>query len=99
MKLSQTLVRIPFTTASPALRHTQNPILTSNGRRVSLFWYKSIRFPNCACTNSGSAVSSSVANPSTPFVASNSGFESVVTQKMPGKLEDIEEGIEKVRLN
>lgn len=97
MKLSQTLVRIPFTTTSPlsaASPQSQNPILSSNGKRVSVLWYKSLRFPNCACSSTGASVSS----PSTPLVDSNSGFDPVVTQKVPGKLEGVEEGIEKVRL-
>ncbi|GAU15741.1 hypothetical protein TSUD_235540 [Trifolium subterraneum] len=66
MKLSQALVRKPFTTTS----------LTSS---------------------SEASVSSSATNPVSPLVASNSGFDSVVShQEMPGKLEGIEEGIERM---
>lgn len=58
--------------------------------------YQSLRLPGCACSNSGAAVSSAAANPSSPpHVASNSGFDSVVTQELPEKLEALEEGIEK----
>lgn len=67
--------------------------------------YQSLRLPSCACSNSGSAVSSSPAaaaketNPSPlPHVASNSGYDSAVTLELPGKLEALEEGIEKVRV-
>ncbi|KAG4992323.1 hypothetical protein JHK82_025838 [Glycine max] len=103
MKLSQALVRTPFSTTSPALLRTQNSILSSNGKRVFVLGYQSLRLPSCACSNSGSAVSSSPAaaaketNPSPlPHVASNSGYDSAVTLELPGKLEALEEGIEKV---
>lgn len=60
--------------------------------------YKSFRFSDFVCSSSSEAsVSSSAVNASSPLVASNSGFDSVVShQEMPGKLEGIEEGIEKV---
>ncbi|KAL2668225.1 hypothetical protein AAZV13_01G116400 [Glycine max] len=102
MKLSQTLVRTPFSTTSPALLRTQNSILSSNGKRVSVLEYQSLRLPSCACSNSGSAVSSSSSaaakknpSPPAPQVVSNSGYDSAVTQELPGKLEALEEGIEK----
>ncbi|CAJ1930816.1 unnamed protein product [Sphenostylis stenocarpa] len=98
MKLSQALVRTPFSATSPALIRTQNSILTSNGsRRVFVFGHQSLRIPSCACSNTGSAVSSSAAanSSSPPHVASNSGYDSVVTQEQPGKLEALEEAIEK----
>jgi hypothetical protein len=100
MKLSQALVRKPFTTSSPTSIHCQNSILSSYGKRVSLLGYKSYRFSDFVCSSSSEAsVSSSAVNPSSPLVASNSGFDSVVShQEMPGKLEGIEEGIERVRL-
>lgn len=63
-----------------------------------MFGYKSLRFTDFACSTSGASVSSSAASPSTPLLDSNSGFDSVVTQEMPWKLDGIEEGIEKVRL-
>ncbi|XP_027360483.1 uncharacterized protein LOC113868786 isoform X1 [Abrus precatorius] len=97
MKLSETLVRRPFSTTSPASLRTKNSILASNGKRVSLLGYQNLRFPNCACTNSGPAVSSSAPNPSMPpHVAANSSFDSAVTHHLQGKLEAVEEGIEKV---
>ncbi|CAK8540196.1 unnamed protein product [Lathyrus sativus] len=65
MKLSQALVRIPFSTTPTT-------------------------------SSSGASVSSSAVNPSPPLVASNSGYDSAVSQEMPGKLEGIEEGIEKM---
>ncbi|XP_027360484.1 uncharacterized protein LOC113868786 isoform X2 [Abrus precatorius] len=96
MKLSETLVRRPFSTTSPASLRTKNSILASNGKRVSLLGYQNLRFPNCACTNSGPAVSSSAPNPSMPpHVAANSSFDSAVTHHLQGKLEAVEEGIEK----
>ncbi|TKY70183.1 hypothetical protein E2542_SST06472 [Spatholobus suberectus] len=97
MKLSQTLVRTPFSTTSPALLRTRNSIFASNGERFSVLGHQSPRLPNCACSNSGAAVSSSAAaNPSSPpHVASNSGFDSAATQELPGKLKALEEGIEK----
>ena len=58
--------------------------------------YKSLRFPDFVCSSSGTSVSSSAANPASQLVASNSGFDSVVSQDMPGKHEGIEEGIEKM---
>lgn len=61
-----------------------------------MFGYKSLRFTDFACSTSGASVSSSAASPSTPLLDSNSGFDSVVTQEMPWKLDGIEEGIEKV---
>ncbi|QCD90952.1 Uncharacterized protein family UPF0114 [Vigna unguiculata] len=96
MKLSQALVRTPSPTSPPLIR-TQNSILTSNGiRRVFVFGCQSLRIPSCACSNSGSAVSSPAANPSSPpHVASKSGYDSVVTQEQSEKLEALEEGIEK----
>ncbi|WJX61405.1 hypothetical protein P8452_46498 [Trifolium repens] len=98
MKLSQALVRKPFTTTSPTSIHCQNSILSSYGKRVSLLGYKSYRFSDFVCRSSSEAsVSSSAVNPSSPLVASNSGFDSVVShQEMPGKLEGIEEGIERM---
>ncbi|XP_020207360.1 uncharacterized protein LOC109792362 isoform X2 [Cajanus cajan] len=96
MKLSHTLLRTPFSTASTLLLRTQNSVFNSNGKRVPVLGYQSLRLPGCACSNSGAAVSSAAANPSSPpHVASNSGFDSVVTQELPEKLEALEEGIEK----
>lgn len=67
--------------------------------------YQSLRLPSCACSNSGSAVSSSSSaaakknpSPPAPQVVSNSGYDSAVTLELPGKLEALEEGIEKVRV-
>ncbi|BAT99808.1 hypothetical protein LR48_Vigan06g067600 [Vigna angularis] len=96
MKLSQALVRPPSPTSPPLIR-SQNSILTSNGiRRVFVFGCQSLRIPSCVCSNSGPAVSSSAANPSSPpHVASKSGYDSVVTQEQSEKLEALEEGIEK----
>ncbi|KAL5099762.1 hypothetical protein RYX36_004089 [Vicia faba] len=98
MKLSQALARIPFSTTPPALVHCQNSIFSSYGKRVSVLGYKGLRFQEFVCSSSSEApVSSSAVNPSSPpLVASNSGFDSVVSQEMPGKLEGIEEGIEKM---
>jgi len=100
MKLSQALVQKPFTITPSSLIHCQNSIFSSYGKRVSLLGYKSFRFSDFVCSSSSEAsVSSSAVNPSSPVVASNSGFDSVVShQEMPGKLDGIEEGIEKVRL-
>ncbi|XP_047151848.1 uncharacterized protein LOC124823634 [Vigna umbellata] len=96
MKLSQALVRPPSPTSPPLIR-SQNFILTSNGiTRVFVFGCQSLRIPSCVCSNSGSAVSSSAANLSSPpHVASKSGYDSVVTQEQSEKLEALEEGIEK----
>jgi len=64
-----------------------------------VFGCQSLRIPSCACSNSGSAVSSPAANPSSPpHVASKSGYDSVVTQEQSEKLEALEEGIEKVKV-
>jgi hypothetical protein len=64
-----------------------------------LLGYKSYRFSDFVCSSSSEAsVSSSAVNPASPLVASNSGYDSVVShQEMPGKMEGIEEGIERVR--
>ncbi|RDX99631.1 hypothetical protein CR513_17291, partial [Mucuna pruriens] len=94
MKPSQALVQTPFSTTSPALLRTRNSIFTSNGIRVSVLGNQSLRLLNCAFSNSGAVVSSAAAKNSPPHVASNS----VVTQELPapGKLEAVEESIEKV---
>lgn len=64
-----------------------------------MFGYQSLRIPVGVCSNSGSAVSSSAANPSSPpHVASKSGYDSVLTQEQSEKLEALEEGIEKVKV-
>lgn len=93
-------MRIPFSTTPPTLVQCQNSIFSSYGKRVSLLGYRSLRFQDFACSSSsGASVSSSAVNPSSsPLVASNSSFDSVVSKEMPGKLEGIEEGIEKVKL-
>ncbi|KAL2348761.1 hypothetical protein Fmac_002761 [Flemingia macrophylla] len=91
MKLSHTVLRTPSTAL------LQNSNFTSNGKRVSLLGYHTLRLPSCACSNSGAAISSSAAaNPSSPpHVASDSGFGSFSAPELPGKLEALEEGIEK----
>lgn len=63
-----------------------------------MFGRKGPRFPSCACTSSGPAVSSPASNPSTQFAASDSGFDPVVTQTESGYHDRVEEGIEKVSL-
>ncbi|KAK7309455.1 hypothetical protein RJT34_06201 [Clitoria ternatea] len=92
MKLSHTLLRGPFSSSPPSLL-IQNSIFSSCEKRVYLLGHQSFRFPNCACTNSGTAVSSSAPNnpSSPPHVASNSAFDSLANHK----LQAIEEGIEK----
>lgn len=67
---------------------------------VFVWGYQRLRLPKCWCSNSGAAVSSTVAaNPSSasspPHVAANSGYDSVVAAELPPELEAIEEGIEK----
>lgn len=98
MKLSQALVQKPFTITPSSLIHCQDSIFSSYGKRVSVLGFKSFRFSDFVCSSSSEAsVSSSAVNPSSPYVASNSGFDSIVShQEMPGKLEGMEEGIEKV---
>ncbi|KAF7829115.1 putative transmembrane protein [Senna tora] len=95
MKLSHTLVPRPFTTTSPSPLNRSSSVLTPNAKRVFEFGNHSGRFHNCVCSCSGPIVSST-ANHSSPVIASNSGYDSGISRKRPGKLEAMEEDIEKV---
>ena len=69
----------------------------SNAKRVSEFGYPSVRILNCMGGNAGHTVSSAAVaaeNSPSPVIASNSG----ASRKLPGKLEAMEEDIEKVTI-
>ncbi|XP_054825552.1 uncharacterized protein LOC129323038 [Prosopis cineraria] len=91
MRLSHALTQGTSRTTSSAPLGRHNFILSPCAKRVSEFGNHRSSFLNCGCSTSGSAVSSA-ANSSSPVIASNSR----ISQKKPGKLEAIEEEIEKV---
>ncbi|KAK7252582.1 hypothetical protein RIF29_36632 [Crotalaria pallida] len=104
MKLSQTMTWVRQRPTSPLVSSplfSQNPnntttttttFTSSNGKsRVSLLlgYQSNLRFPNCSCTNSSPALSS-------PHVASNPVITHHHDSPSGNKLDDLEEGIEKV---
>ncbi|KAI4314601.1 hypothetical protein L6164_027490 [Bauhinia variegata] len=91
MKIPQTLAPRPTAITSSAQFHVQKSIFSSNTKRVSEFRCPGVRFINCVSSNSGRTVSSTAAVDSTSQV-----IKSGVSPKSPGKLEIIEEHIEKV---
>lgn len=98
MKLSQTLVRRPLRiTSSAPLRRRTSVLRPDASGRIFGFGNHGVRFFNCACSSSGPAVSSA-ADASSPVMASSSGYDSGISRKKPGKLEAMEEDIEKVRV-
>ncbi|KAJ7943983.1 UPF0114 domain-containing protein [Quillaja saponaria] len=96
MEVSRSLIRTPIRITSHSSHYIQKYILGPNVKWVSEFGSHSVRFPVNKVSYSGASVPSSAAVKFSSSVAeSNIGSDSTVFRESTGKMEAIEELIEK----